>query len=89
MRYFIKLAYLPFTASFNALPALNTGALLAGTDTNSFVLGFTLLRAARLRTSNLPRPAIATSSPLFKAVVTAARAVSNTSVTSFCVRPVY
>ena len=49
-----QLSYL--TASFNALPGLNAGTLLAGISISSPVCGLRPLRAARSRTSKLPKP---------------------------------
>ncbi len=51
---FIQPYYL--TASFNALPGLNAGTLLAGISISSPVCGLRPLRAARSRTSKLPKP---------------------------------
>ena len=45
-----------FTASLRALPGLNAGTLLAGISISSPVCGLRPLRAARSRTSKLPKP---------------------------------
>ncbi len=51
------------TASFNALPALKAGTLLAGISISLPVCGLRPLRAALSRTSKLPKPINCTFSP--------------------------
>lgn len=45
-----------FTASFRALPGLNAGTFDAGISISAPVCGLRPLRAARSRTSKLPKP---------------------------------
>lgn len=61
---FIGLLSKYLTASFNALPALNAGTLLAGISISLPVWGLRPLRAARSRTSKFPKPINWTFSPL-------------------------
>ena len=60
----------PFTATFSAAPALNAGTLAALILIASPVLGLRPARAARLRTSKVPKPTRATLSPFFSVLVT-------------------
>ena len=76
-----------FTKSFNALPALNTGAFDAGILISSFVLGFLPFLAALFLTSKDPNPTNWTLSPFFKLSVTLATNASNASSLSFFVFP--
>ena len=57
-----------FTASLSALPGLNAGTLLAAISISSPVCGLRPLRAARSRTSKLPKPINCTFSPSSRAV---------------------
>ena len=56
-----------FTASLNALPAVNFGTFFAFTLIMSPVWGFRAFRAARFATPKVPKPAMATLSPFFSA----------------------
>ena len=55
-----------FTASFNNLPGLNEGTLVAAIANGSPVWGLRPVRAALSRTSNLPNPTKVKDSPLAK-----------------------
>ena len=59
-----------FTKSFNALPALNTGAFDAGILISSLVCGFLPFLAALFLTSKDPNPTNWTLSPFTKDSVT-------------------
>jgi len=59
----------PLTAVFSAVPALNAGALDALILIGAPVAGLRPLRAARLRTSNVPNPTSATLSPFLSVAV--------------------
>jgi hypothetical protein len=67
------------TASLSALAAENFGTFVAGTLTVSPVFGLRASRALRSFTVNLPRPAIATSSPLVSVFTIVPNTVSTTS----------
>lgn len=71
------------TASFNALPGLNAGTLLAAISISSPVCGLRPLRAARSRTSKLPNPISCTLSPCFKASKIESKTASTAFVASF------
>ena len=57
----------PFTAALSVAPALNAGTLEALIFNASPVAGLRPARAARLRTSKVPKPTSATLSPFFSA----------------------
>jgi len=59
----------PFTAVLSAAPALKAGALDALIFKGAPVAGLRPLRAARLRTSNVPKPTSATLSPFLRVAV--------------------
>src|SRR5450759_199964 len=61
--------FAPFTAVLRDAPALNAGALEALILRGAPVAGLRPLRAARLRTSNVPKPTNATLSPFFRVAV--------------------
>src|SRR5690606_15838618 len=65
------------TASLRPLPALKAGALEAFTWMVSPVWGLRAVRAARLRTSKVPKPVRDTLSPFFKASVMASMTAST------------
>lgn len=65
------------TASFNALPAVNFGALLALIVIGSPVDGLRPVRSARLATAKLPNPISCTTSPRAKARVRFSSAESS------------
>lgn len=65
------------TASFNALPAVNFGALLALIVIGSPVDGLRPVRSARLVTAKLPNPISCTTSPRAKARVRFSSAESS------------
>lgn len=69
----------PLTAAFSVAPALNAGTLDALIFSASPVLGLRPVRAARLRTSKLPKPIKAILSPFFKVL----RIISS-SAASLC-----
>ena len=56
-----------FTASLSALPGLKAGTLLAAISISLPVCGLRPLRAARSRTSKLPKPINCTLSPFARA----------------------
>src|SRR6185437_13960473 len=56
-----------FSASFSALPALNAGTFDALILMVTPVRGLRPVRAARLRTTKVPKPTSETSSPFFSA----------------------
>ena len=69
-----------FTKSFNALPALNTGAFDAGILISSFVCGFLPFLAALFLTSKEPNPTNWTLSPSINAsVITSTNAFTDAS----------
>jgi len=59
----------PFTAVFSGVPALNAGTLAALIFNSAPVCGLQPVRAARLRTSKVPKPTSATGSPFFRVAV--------------------
>lgn len=63
--YLEKLNY--FTASLSALPGLKAGTLEAAISISLPVCGLRPLRAARSRTSKLPKPINCTLSPFARA----------------------
>src|SRR5690606_24821669 len=65
---FFAAATLPFTVALRLWPALKPGAFEAATRLDSPVSGLRDLRAARLRTTKLPKPVIATLSRFFSAL---------------------
>lgn len=68
----------PLTAAFRLAPALNAGALEALIFSGAPVAGLRPLRAARLRTSNVPKPTSATLSPFLSvAVITSTGAIGS------------
>ena len=76
--------YLLFTKSFNALPALNTGAFEAGILISSLVWGFLPFLAALFLTSKEPNPTNWTLSPSTNASVTVStNALTVASATFF------
>lgn len=56
----------PFTAALSVAPGLNAGTLDASIFSTSPVLGLRPVRAARLRTSNVPKPTNERDSPVFR-----------------------
>ena len=56
----------PFTVAFSVAPGLNAGTLAALIFSSSPVLGLRPMRAARLRTSNVPKPTSVSESPFFR-----------------------
>ena len=56
----------PFTAALSVAPALKAGTLEAPIFSSSPVLGLRPVRAARLRTSNVPKPTNDRDSPVFR-----------------------
>ena len=74
------------TNSFKFLAALNPGTFDAGILIVSFVCGLIPVRAARVFTSNLPKPEISTRPPSFKVPDTVSNTKSIISAASFLVR---
>lgn len=72
------------TASFNALPAVNFGALLAMIVICSPVDGLRPVRSARLATVKLPNPISCTGSPRARARVRFSSAESSARPASPC-----
>ena len=75
--------YFLFTKSFNAFPALNTGAFDAGIFISSLVCGFLPFLAALFLTSKEPKPTNCTFSPLTNASVTTSINAFNVSSALF------
>src|SRR5690606_16342402 len=65
------------TASLSALPALKPGFIEAAILISSPVRGLRPVRAARLRTSKVPKPTRVTLSPFFRALVMVAMTAST------------
>src|SRR5512137_2425396 len=66
-----------FTASFNALPAVNLGTFLAAILIGAPVWGFLPFLAALFVTENVPKPTRVTLSPFFSDFLIAVRAASR------------
>ena len=78
-----------FTKSFNALPALNTGAFDAGILISSLVCGFLPFLAALFLTSKEPNPTNWTLSPFFSESVTTYTKAFTEFSAAFFVSPVF
>ena len=78
-----------FTKSFNALPALNTGAFDAGILISSLVCGFLPFLAALFLTSKDPNPTNWTLSPFLSASVTTSTNAFTDASATFFVSPVF
>ena len=78
-----------FTASFSALPALKTGALLAAMVMGLRVLGLMPACAARVLTSKEPNPVRVILSPFFKVSVTVSKTAATAFSASFLVIPAF
>lgn len=78
----------PFTAALSVAPALNAGALEALILSSVPVAGLRPIRAARLRTSNVPKPIRATLSPFLRVAVTISINVAMLRSASILVLPV-
>ena len=80
MDYFLRfLAFAALTCSFKPLPALNAGDLEAAIVIVLPFCGLRPSRAARSRTSNVPKPITCTLPPAANSSAT----VSNTAFTAF------
>ena len=75
------------TASLSAFAARNRGTRAAATFTGSPVLGLRAVRAARVFTEKIPRPAIDTSSPFLSVLVIPLMRLSMTSSACTLVPP--
>jgi hypothetical protein len=81
---------LPLRASFRPLPALNFGTMTGGIWIFSVGLcGLTPTRPARVLALNAPNPAIFTSPPFCRVVVTMSTRVAIISSTSFFEAPTF
>src|SRR3546814_3021533 len=76
-----------FTASFSALPALKAGFFAAAIWISSPVRGLRPVRAARARTSKVPKPIRLTLSPAFRAPVIEPTTASSARPASALDRP--
>jgi hypothetical protein len=69
--------FVPLTDSLSAVPALNTGTVVAAILTDSPVRGLRPERACRLRVWKVPKPGSVTLSPFWRAPVTPFRRASR------------
>ncbi len=79
----------PFTASLNALPAVNFTVFAAGIWISAPVAGLRPTRAARAPVENEPNPISCTVSPFVTAAVMVAISASSVSAAAALVAPVF
>src|SRR5690606_20009916 len=77
----------PETRSLSLEPALNAGALLAAIWSSAPVCGLRPVRAARSRTSKVPKPGNETLLPLASSAPMASRTALTTLSAAACVMP--